>query len=282
MSKNTMSKNTMRTHAMRTLAVRTDSRNARGLTTLRVAQATDKPIDCSYRQLQLQEGPMRLVISRTSTTRHSPRSRRLLAAVGVAALAVLASPATPPATADVGAGIGADPIVLKGKAVPGKLTKLPAVYIRNTGSEAGMFKLDVDKIADAKERQVPSEWLKLKTPQVRLDAGKDTYVAMDLKVPKSAKLGKYRSYLIVRTAPDGAAAGTGANFGAAAATMLRFEVGNAPFRIDLPFPTWVLWAVGGVLLLLAALHRMGLRVQLDRGDRSGGKKSSVDPPSQDS
>jgi hypothetical protein len=184
----------------------------------------------------------------------------------VAAGLLLLSPVV--ARADVGAGVGASPVVLGTVAVPGSSYQLPALYVVNTGTVTTTYRVRVQRLSPGPQHAVPAIWVRVEQNDFSLAPKEARSVPLTLSVPPDAALGDYASDLVAGTVNN--ARGGGAVVGAQAATALQFHVGPAPVGLLLP-PAWL--AIAGVLVaaLAAAVwvqRSYRFRIQLVRAERS--------------
>jgi P pilus assembly chaperone PapD len=164
------------------------------------------------------------------------------------------------ASADVGAGISASPVVLSKPARPGSQHTVGGVRISNTGTDPAIMELSLQPADDG--LTVESAWVRFEPGSVRLDPKAATEVRISLAIPDDARDGEYHAYILVRSAPEAVAGATAV--GAAAATDLRFTVRSG--GVPLP-PNGVFIALGILLLLalVAILYRQsGIEISLRR------------------
>jgi hypothetical protein len=194
---------------------------------------------------------------------------RVPIAVPIALVVVLSCPLT--AEASVGVGIQAGPVRLQGVAHPGESYALPPVYVANTGNQAESIRVQAEQLFREPVLAVPASWVQA-GPGVQLQPGQGARIPVELVVPDGAKPGAYLGYLVA-LGSAGIVVGQ-ANFSAAAATRLEFSVkpGPAP-GMSLSLPPWTWWAMGGLLLLAAAVfgvRRSGLRIRVERKTANSG------------
>jgi hypothetical protein len=167
------------------------------------------------------------------------------------------------AAADVGAGVGASPVVLASVARPGHTYQLPALYVVNTGTVVSSYRVRVEPFSTGRERTVPGGWVRFDRNDFPLRPKESTSVPMTLAVPSGAPTGNYMSDLVVGTIPTGS--GT-AVLGAQAATHLQFRVGGGA-NMWWSWPWWV-YAIAAMVLALGAVaviqRHFGFRVHVDR------------------
>jgi len=193
------------------------------------------------------------------------RWARRAAAVAALCLAV-AGPCGGIAYATVGVGITAATITLSHPVAPGSVTAMPAVYVKNTGSEAETVALSVRRSPTTPHPPVPPGWVSFGSRTVFLGPGAGKYVTVRLTVPASVAGGSYEGLLAATTA-SGRVSG-GSAVGATAETLLAVTVAT-PTTPLLRQP-WVriLGAaalIAGVVVLVAwAARRSGIRVRIDR------------------
>lgn len=96
------------------------------------------------------------------------------------------------------------------------------LYIVNTGSVRTRYVPRVRRIPPfTSARRVPPSWVRFGRRSVTLDPGKSTLVAIRLRVPIHARLGRYASDVLVTSAGG---RNDGLTIGAGAATALTFTV----------------------------------------------------------
>jgi hypothetical protein len=170
----------------------------------------------------------------------------------------------PAAQASVGVGVQAAPVRLGSLARAGGTYALPPVYVLDTGTQDESISVRVERLPGEAGRDVPSSWVRDTGPALRLSPHQSARVPLELVVPGGAKPGRYLSHIVVSGA---AVTSVGhANLGVAAATALEFSVAKgappAPF-----LPTWTWWLLGSLMalgLIVAGIHRSGLRVDIER------------------
>lgn len=170
----------------------------------------------------------------------------------------------PAAQASVGVGVQAAPVRLGSLARAGGTYALPPVYVVDTGTQDESISVRVERPHGEAGRDVPSSWVRDTGPALRLSPHQSARVPLELVVPGGAKPGRYLSDIVVSGA---AVTSVGrANLGVAAATALEFSVAKgappAPF-----LPTWTWWLLGSLMafgLIVAGIHRSGLRVDIER------------------
>jgi hypothetical protein len=170
----------------------------------------------------------------------------------------------PAAQASVGVGVQAAPVRLGGVARAGGSYALPPVYVLDTGTEDETISVRVERPHGEPARGVPASWIRDTGPGLRLSAHQSARVPLELVVPAGAKPGRYLSDIVVS---GSAVRSVGkANLGVAAATALEFSV--APGAPPAPLlPTWTWWLLGSLMalgLIVAGIHRSGLRVEIER------------------
>lgn len=186
------------------------------------------------------------------------RKHRALALLAVSM--TLSLPAA--AGASLGTGVGASPITLARPAMPGHAYELPGLYVLNTGTERSRYHVRVERLSQGKERTLPAGWVVLARNDFLLGPGRSATIPFTIMIPQNARSGAYLSDLVASTSSPRRAGGTA--LGAAAATKVGLNVGNAPESVP--------WGTIGlaILALLAVLggsygvHRSGLRLKLER------------------
>jgi hypothetical protein len=171
-----------------------------------------------------------------------------------------------PASASVGVGIQAGPVLLAGAAHPGGSYQLPPVYVVNTGTQQETITIRIERISSGRGRTVPESWIKGTGQSLALSRHQSTRVPLELVVPGTAKPGWYFSDVVVKGSA-GLAVGA-ASRRVAAATELKFTV--APGLAAGPWlslPGWLPFVLAGIAVLAAAAYavrRSGLRIRIER------------------
>jgi hypothetical protein len=197
------------------------------------------------------------------------RYLRLLAPVILLGLLILPASA---AEASIGIGIQASPVRLSSDAHPGGTYQLPAVYVVNTGSDEESVTLKIERISPGAGRTVPPSWIHVSGGAVRLGHNQSARIGLELSVPANARPGRYFSDVVAHG--SGNITAGNANLGVAAATALDFTIapGAAPHPW-LTFPSWVWPALGGLVVIAAAVWKFlssGLRIRIERSHAPGG------------
>jgi hypothetical protein len=169
------------------------------------------------------------------------------------------------AGATSGVGVGASPIVLAHPAYRSQRYALTPLYVINTGSESGAFRVRVQRLAGAAGgRVVPAGWVQFGHPSFTLAPRQATLVKLELVIPADAPAGAYTSDLIASTVTRQAGA---VGLGASAATKLEFSVVPGSPSSGPEVPAWVWIALGAVVVVglgVFAVRRSGLRIQVQR------------------
>jgi hypothetical protein len=164
----------------------------------------------------------------------------------------------------IGAGVGANPIVLSDPARAGSVYALPSLYVVNTGSITATYRITLQRLPHQRGLDVPKSWVQIAPTEVRLAPGRSILVGLKLSVPKQATNGRYGSGLVA-TAVLGEA-GKSVATGAAAATDLRFTV-MGRLHPGSGFPVGIVLLVGIPVLAAAAFwewHRRGYSIRVER------------------
>lgn len=173
------------------------------------------------------------------------------------------------AQASIGVGVQGTPVRLGHVAQRGDSYPLAAVYVVNTGTQDESISLHVQRFSRGPDRTVPPSWIHFSGNGMQLAARESARIPLQLVVPASAAPGKYRSDVVV-VGSAGVTVGR-ANLGVAAATGLEFTVGQGSAQ-GAAFRPWMLWTLGGLLLLAAAVFAFrasGLQVSVARRPTDG-------------
>jgi len=167
------------------------------------------------------------------------------------------------AKADVGAGVGASPIVLEAVAHPGHTYRLPGLYVINTGTVSSTYHIHVEHLSPGPSRTVPPAWVQFERNNFLLQPKESASVPMTLSIPADAVSGKYSSDLVAGTvAPSGSGPFVP---GAEAATELRFQVGEGGFLWAWPWWAYAIAAMAVVAATAVGLQRrLGFRLLVER------------------
>ena len=185
---------------------------------------------------------------------------RIRTVIWLTAAAALALPGS--AGASLGTGVGASPIALAHIAMPGHAYRLPGLYVVNTGTQRSRYHVRVQRLSAGEERTLPGGWVTLERNDFVLAPGRAAVVPFTIRIPDNASAGAYLSDLIASTSSPRRAGGT--TLGAAAATKLGLDVGNAPGSI--PWGTIGLVLAAAVVFVTGGygIRRSGLHVRLER------------------
>lgn len=161
------------------------------------------------------------------------------------------------AWADRGVAVDVGRIDLDGPVRPGRDHALPAITVRNPGSETAAYTWSVQPVAS--DRSSPSpEWFELTPDTVELAPGETRSTEVVLTPDRGARPGEYEALVAAQLTTTG----QGAQVGAAAATRLTFSV--APLGSGMTVPGW-LWAsaavVGAVAVLAIPARRYRIRIE---------------------
>lgn len=186
------------------------------------------------------------------------------------------------ASADIGVGVGAAPLILGGPAIAGQTYSMPPLYVVNTGTETARYSITVQRISEGEAQPVPPDWISLGDNEFLLAAQGSAQVAVTLSVPDGTAPGAYLTNLVASAAPPAQPPG-GAALGAAAAAKVTFSVApplgpSIPLpwgTVFVPWPSFLPWplppwvgiaaAAGAVLIALGVvLKLLGVSVQLER------------------
>jgi hypothetical protein len=191
-------------------------------------------------------------------------ARLALASLLLAGTAVAVAPLR--ASASVGTGVGATPIVLSETAQPGQSYTLPALYLVNTGTETSQYAVRVARLEQGGQRDVPASWIVVPSSAVSLAPKAAANVPLTLKVPADATAGDYMTDVVAGTTAGGSGS-PGASLGAQAATQLHFSVGSGSGWLPWPPPRWAQLALLAVVViggLGLGVRRSGFRIHVER------------------
>jgi hypothetical protein len=184
----------------------------------------------------------------------------------------------PTASASIGVGIQANPVLLSGVAHPGGSYALPPLYVINTGTQAETISVQVEPgTSGGTGLSVPQSWIHIASLPGSLAPRQSAQIPLQLVTPGNARPGSYAGDIMVTG--GGAVTAGGARFSAAAATGLQFRVTPGPGSA---IPAWRWW-LGGALLaagvIALAIRRSGLRLRIERRGflHSGGSINSGGP-----
>jgi hypothetical protein len=197
----------------------------------------------------------------------------LVALLGVALLGLALLGLAQPASASIGVGVQANPVSLDGMAHPGASYVLPSLYVVNTGTQAESMTARVERLSAGPGQTIPASWIHITSLAGQLLPKQSAQIPLELVTPSDAKPGNYVSDIVVTGSVGPASAGI--NFGAAAATDLKFTITPGPATGSwLSFPTWK-WLVICALALLAVIiggwRRAGLRIRVERRSTAHGE-----------
>ena len=176
--------------------------------------------------------------------------RRLMLVVTAALVAVATTWAPRPAAADVGVALDVGTIDVTDPLDPGTDVDLPPLAVRNPGSEASTYRLDVVTTIDRPGQPIERSWLVIPKDQHRLPPGTATSFDLALQLPDDIEPGRYEGVIAAELVDEGGLTG------AAAGATVRFEVRAAdagPWTP--PRGAWVLAAVVAGAVLAAVVRR---------------------------
>lgn len=142
-------------------------------------------------------------------------------AVGVAAIAVLVPTS---AVASTGVGIDVGRIAINAKLTPGGSYRLPAIGVRNPGTERASYRMGARPLEGA--TAPPDEWFSFSPRTFTLKPGETQPVRVRLTLPASANPDDYTTLVGAELVGGDA---KGARVGAAAAARTTFTVEPANF-----------------------------------------------------
>jgi hypothetical protein len=124
------------------------------------------------------------------------------------------------ALADQGVAVDIGAIDVTQKLSRGGTYELPAIGVRNPGTETTTYEMGVSHVEGQDGRPVPEEWVEFEPEKLTLEPGQTAPVSVTLDIPSGARPDDYEALLTAQVAAEG----EGTTIGAAAATRLQFEV----------------------------------------------------------
>jgi hypothetical protein len=195
-------------------------------------------------------------------------SRRVAGLLAGSALLLTAAPAL----ASKGVSVDLGRIEITQMLTPGGAYNLPALGVRNPGTERTTYVMVASPVQDP-ERAAPRDgWFRFEPETVTLEPGATQRVRVRLVLPTDAKPGDYLALVGAQIATEGG----GARVGAAAAARTTFTIKPASdlealgivvgqaFSDLLPWSAVVPAMVAGVLALWAFRRRFTFRVGIER------------------
>jgi hypothetical protein len=173
-------------------------------------------------------------------------------AVVLLAVAVAAGPAQ----ASRGVAIDLGRVELRQALTPGGSYRLPAIGVRNPGTETTSYELHARPVELAGRAAPDPGWFRFSPARLTLEPGATTRVAVRVQLPTDARRDDY----VALVGPQIVTSGGGARVGAAAASRVTFTVEPASlleaWRLALQgffgrLPSWV-WLVPAAAVLAAA------------------------------
>jgi hypothetical protein len=200
----------------------------------------------------------------------APSARRRAAGL-LAGCALLLQLGIGAAAASSGVSVDLGRIDINQQLLPGSGYNLPAIGVRNPGTERTSYVMIASPVDDPDRVSPPSTWFVFEPATVTLDPGQTQRVRVRLLVPTDAAPGDY----LVLVGAQIAATGGGATVGAAAAARTTFTITPAgPIEA---FAAWFgrsfsdlmpwsgiapgLVVLGGTLWLIRRRFAVGLRIE---------------------
>jgi hypothetical protein len=193
----------------------------------------------------------------------NPRTLRITMAArtgAIVACALLALPTS--AGGSVGTGVGASPILLAQRALPGHAYKLPGLYVLNTGTVASRYHVRLERLSSGHQKTLPAAWVRFARNDFLLRPHHSATIAFTIHLPGNAPAGPYLSDLVASTTSARHPGATAV--GAAAATNLGLTVGQAPGTIPWRTIGLALAALIATSAAVYAVRRSGVRLRLER------------------
>ncbi len=180
--------------------------------------------------------------------------------LAVAALSLLVAAACwpRPAAADVGVALGTGRISVAEPLAPGSKVSLPALSVRNPGTETSSYRVEVVPTLDGTRRRVDPSWVVIPQRAIVIRPGASEPVELELHLGDHVTPGRYETVIAAELIGDGgltsAAAGATVRFDVAATERSSVDPARrAPSSADGSDPTgpaaqrwW--WAIVAVLL----------------------------------
>jgi hypothetical protein len=159
-----------------------------------------------------------------------------------------------PASATIGAGVGASPLQLSKSLTPGNTYRLPSLYVLNTGTEQATYHIRAARVDGKGGTTLPTGWVAALQNDITLQPNQHTLVPLSLNVPAQAPGGEYETDVVASASTPHSAGSTAV--GAGAATLLRATVVGHAW----PSTPWLAIAGGsaaGFLAIAAFVWKRG-------------------------
>jgi hypothetical protein len=176
--------------------------------------------------------------------------------------------------AQVGVGIAPGIINIDEPLPPGSYSKLPAIQVVNTGTEAGQYEVVISSSASQKQLKPTEDFMSFNPRSFHLEPGASQTVVATLDIPARAKPGDYLAY--IQAHPVSQAAG-GTSVGVAVATKVYFTVKPANIMVGIAYSIAsfftrnapVSYIVPGIIVLGIIVYflRRSIRFEIKVGHR---------------
>jgi hypothetical protein len=176
-------------------------------------------------------------------------AQRLL--LGVWAFAVLGMLPTPIASADKGVALDSAGFKVNRELAPGNSYTLPAISVRNPGSERANYRMGVDVLPGQTSYEPQAAWFAFSPTTFELAPGESQRVQITMDLPYQAAGGKYEGLIVASIVAEK----QGSSVGGAAAARIEFQISPAAEVLSArdegsgAGDWWPYVAIPGVLLL---------------------------------
>lgn len=201
------------------------------------------------------------------------RVSRLIAAICLALLILLAPLNDTGARADKGVSVDIGNISVDAHLAPGGRYRLPTLTVRNIGDEEGDYEMIIAQMKTEATSDAPVKWFELDPSHFHLAPNEEQHVQLHIVLPAGADPGRYGALIEAHAVSDA----EGVRVTAAAASRVSFEVKSSSTwsawllqfrRSFVDYYPWSYLAVGAASIVLAvALARRLIRLRIEIGRR---------------